>query len=351
MIPPLQQFHFEKYWASNRCLLSCSYWGFYYTRLLHDQFGKGFTTALIISKKGHSTCYFDIDDRRSFGEFRVNQIRPNWPESVSVLVEEIKKRADELVSLTEALAQKEIGETEWQSFVQAFTSYIGFHISPRNIIDFLPQGEQEQIKEVFTEVRLYTEPVWEKTEHFVAVFAQQIASKMGYDVTAILACLKEEIEQYFKDGILPPEKVLTERYRECALIWMNSTRHVIVGDEVLLVENSINQIDMQTSFVKGSCAYGGKVSGRVRIVLNPKEVKDFTSGDILVTGMTRPEFLMLMKSAAAIVTDAGGILCHAAITAREIKKPTVIGTVNATKFFRDGDIVEVDADAGTVRKL
>ncbi|MBU6390574.1 phosphoenolpyruvate synthase, partial [Patescibacteria group bacterium] len=77
----------------------------------------------------------------------------------------------------------------------------------------------------------------------------------------------------------------------------------------------------------------------------------FEKGDILVTGMTRPEFLPLMEKAAAFVTDAGGILSHAAIVAREMKKPCVIGTGVATQIFKDGDVVGVDADKGVVRKI
>ncbi|MBS3166574.1 hypothetical protein J4444_05625 [Candidatus Woesearchaeota archaeon] len=67
--------------------------------------------------------------------------------------------------------------------------------------------------------------------------------------------------------------------------------------------------------------------------------------------MTRPEYLSLINQAAAIITDAGGILSHAAISARELKKPCVIGTKNATKVLKDGDVVEVDATKGTVRKI
>ena len=67
--------------------------------------------------------------------------------------------------------------------------------------------------------------------------------------------------------------------------------------------------------------------------------------------MTRPEFLPLMKKAAAFVTDAGGLLSHAAIVARELKKPCIIATETATKVFKDGDLIEVDADKGVVRVL
>lgn len=67
--------------------------------------------------------------------------------------------------------------------------------------------------------------------------------------------------------------------------------------------------------------------------------------------MTHPEFVPFMKKAGAIVTDAGGILCHAAIVSRELKKPCVIGTQRATRMFKTGDRVYDDADNGTVSKI
>ena len=73
------------------------------------------------------------------------------------------------------------------------------------------------------------------------------------------------------------------------------------------------------------------------------------TGEILVTGMTDPRFVPLMKQVGAIVTDAGGMLCHAAIVARELKKPCIVGTKFATQVLKDGDLVEVDADKGEVR--
>ena len=105
------------------------------------------------------------------------------------------------------------------------------------------------------------------------------------------------------------------------------------------------------SEIKGNIAFKGIAKGVVRIVFDPLNVKEFNEGDILVTGMTRPEFLPLMKKAGAFVTDAGGLLSHAAIVARELKKPCILATEIATKILKDGDFVEVDADKGIVKIL
>ena len=103
--------------------------------------------------------------------------------------------------------------------------------------------------------------------------------------------------------------------------------------------------------VRGQPAMKGCVKGRARIVLIASMHKDFKEGDILIAGMTTPDFVSLMKKAAAIVTDEGGVTCHAAIVSRELGKPCIIGTKNATRVFKDGDLIEVDADKGIVRKL
>ncbi|MFA6095986.1 MAG: PEP-utilizing enzyme, partial [Candidatus Paceibacterota bacterium] len=103
--------------------------------------------------------------------------------------------------------------------------------------------------------------------------------------------------------------------------------------------------------VRGQVANRGKATGRVRIVKNKPQMQGVGRGDILVSPMTTPDFLPAMERAAAFVTDEGGITCHAAIVAREMKKPCVIGTKIATKVLKDGDMVEVDAEKGVVRIL
>lgn len=102
---------------------------------------------------------------------------------------------------------------------------------------------------------------------------------------------------------------------------------------------------------KGVIAHKGKAIGRVRLIRMEYQVQNLTESEILVTSMTDPDMVPAMKKAAAIVTDEGGITCHAAIVARELKKPCIIGTKIATQVLKDGDLVEVDANNGVVRKI
>lgn len=103
--------------------------------------------------------------------------------------------------------------------------------------------------------------------------------------------------------------------------------------------------------LNGTSAWPGRVRGRVRIVRQESDVINMEAGEILVATMTMPSLMLGVEKAAAIVTDEGGMLCHAAIVSREFDIPCVIGTGSATSSYRTGDLVDVDADAGVIRTV
>lgn len=133
----------------------------------------------------------------------------------------------------------------------------------------------------------------------------------------------------------------------------------VIGDKVQsLSANEVDDLKKKiiiknslTQKIEGHVACRGKVVGLVKIVNNVNDIYKFKEGDILVTAMTTPDYISIMKKAAAFVTDEGGISCHAAIVAREMGKPCIIGTKIVTKTLRDGDKVEVDAYVGVVKIL
>lgn len=110
-------------------------------------------------------------------------------------------------------------------------------------------------------------------------------------------------------------------------------------------------IDTEMKTIRGTPASRGVIKGSVRIVLGPEFFPTFKDGEILVTEMTRPDFVPIMKRAGAILTDEGGLTCHAAIVSRELRIPCIVGIKIGTRVLKDGDMVEVDADKGVVRKL
>lgn len=109
--------------------------------------------------------------------------------------------------------------------------------------------------------------------------------------------------------------------------------------------------DESATSVSGQIGHKGEATGPARVILSLKDFGKMRDGDVLVTTMTTPEFVLLMQKASAIVTNMGGLLCHAAIVSRELNKPCIINTKVATQVFKDGDELEVDANNGVVKIL
>jgi pyruvate,water dikinase len=104
----------------------------------------------------------------------------------------------------------------------------------------------------------------------------------------------------------------------------------------------------ETSLLSGLPGAPGRAAGVVRILTSPDEGDRFTSGEVLVAAMTSPDWVPVMRRAAAVVTDSGGMTCHAAIVAREMGVPCVVGTRTATSVLRTGEAVTVDGTRGAV---
>ena len=100
--------------------------------------------------------------------------------------------------------------------------------------------------------------------------------------------------------------------------------------------------------VRGLPASPGHTSGRVRVLRSPEEGKQLKAGEVLVAPMTNPDWVPAIRRAAALVTDGGGMTCHAAIVSRELGVPAIVGARTATTVLRDGELVTVDGIKGTV---
>ncbi|RLG21451.1 hypothetical protein DRN74_02725 [Candidatus Micrarchaeota archaeon] len=104
----------------------------------------------------------------------------------------------------------------------------------------------------------------------------------------------------------------------------------------------------QKIILKGMPASPGVAKGKVKIILSPSDNSKIREGEILVTVMTNPLYVTAIQKAKAIITDVGGMLCHAAIVARELGIPCVVGTEKATKILKDGMEVVVNGSEGKI---
>ncbi|MGZ4734634.1 MAG: phosphoenolpyruvate synthase [Acidimicrobiia bacterium] len=126
----------------------------------------------------------------------------------------------------------------------------------------------------------------------------------------------------------------------------------ISGEHVFLVQSRpITTLDQPTELaplVHGRSAAPGVVAGRVRVVHTVEDADGLRAGEILVAPMTTPDWVPAMRRAGALVTEGGGVTCHAAIVSRELGVPCIVGAHHATERLRAGELVTVDGTAGDV---
>jgi pyruvate,water dikinase len=102
------------------------------------------------------------------------------------------------------------------------------------------------------------------------------------------------------------------------------------------------------ALVTGLAAAPGRAAGLVRVLHTPAEGPTLVDGEVLVAPMTTPDWVPTMRRAAALVTDRGGMTCHASIISRELGIPCIVGARDATSTLRDGELVTVDGTTGAV---
>lgn len=127
-------------------------------------------------------------------------------------------------------------------------------------------------------------------------------------------------------------------------IWMLQSRPVTAAGG----ESAADSGRRGKELVRGLGAAPGVAAGAVRVISSLGDADRLAEDEVLVTHMTAPDWVPLMRKAVAIVTDSGGMTCHAAIVSRELGIPCVVGTAEATKVLRDGEVVTVDAGEGVV---
>jgi len=113
-------------------------------------------------------------------------------------------------------------------------------------------------------------------------------------------------------------------------------------------ERGVKMAGAEKIILRGLGAAPGIGKGTVKVLASPKEMNKVLKGDVLVTDMTTPDFVPAMKRASAIVTNSGGMTCHAAIVSREMGIPCIVGTKNGTTVLHEGQMITVDASRGIV---
>jgi len=190
--------------------------------------------------------------------------------------------------------------------------------------------------------------------HYADLLMRETAQRFKYSKEDLLNAWINEIVDIIRGEDL--HEMLAGRRAGYGIVIDRSGWRGLSSDQVKRYwAKYVDQVDLgEVREIKGVVACVGQdgfVRGRIRIIHDPKDADDFKEGEILVAVMTSPDYVVAMRKASAIVTNFGGLTSHAAIVARELNIPCVIGTKIATKVLKDGDEVEVDTDRGVVTIL
>ncbi len=210
-----------------------------------------------------------------------------------------------------------------------------FIISPKPLRTYLKTDSEIVTLPSGKYFRLMSLAANEKIEH--NIYSQFPPEKFDRLITYFLSIVKSAREK--KDFEIA--KKVRENIKKYRAIALQGAHSVTKAMKDYKTKNTL----------QGVSAYHGKASGSVVIVQHVDAIPKNLKNRIVVARMSSPRTAGLISRSKALITDEGGILSHAAILARELKIPCVIGTKIATKVFKDGDRVEVDATKGVIRKI
>lgn len=338
---------FERFCNRSMPLMAAQYW------YRGERYGLGkiinnvdYYNPLFVYKKNKGTdVYYEIDDNENDESLLTTYFRNN-PNHFKLLAKEYRQECDILLRL--------INEAKPKDFSKIFNLHTSFWPKLSIMVSIgglSKKGDSKKIVRHAYNLRKETEKIEYLSGNNLLALANQLLPNLN-DFIYFLTF--EEI----KNRNIPSKKELLKRKQGYIYFEDKIYTNITLGEfkktgkiEFVREETEKFLKKKNMHILNGVTAMKGKVRGRVRIIFEEHQLSRIKDGDILVTPMTTPDYIFAMKKALAFITDEGGITCHAAITAREMKKPCIIGTKIATQILKDNDLVEVDAYSGVVKIL
>lgn len=196
-------------------------------------------------------------------------------------------------------------------------------------------------------LKTYRMDICFKAHYFAYPLLEAIAKRFKLSVGELVYLTGYEIVDLLKENAKPNKREIKNRMSDYAIIETNGKYTLLSGKQVKKVSEKV----LKEISVTGTIANKGRANGVVKLIFKIDDILKVKRGDIIVSPMTYPQLFGAIVKAAGIITDFGGMLCHAAIVSREFGIPCIVDTKNATKVFKDGDLVELNAYDGIARKL
>lgn len=262
---------------------------------------------------------------------------PTWGvEHFNKNLQEIQNPKDKLVILAEKRREYKIQLYKTKRFFKENANLV-------DLIDLIQQ---------YLHLRTYRTEILRQFYYAILPFIKDLAKRMHLKEWIYVTFMTpEEINLFLLHDKQVNIPELRKRKKQWMMIKTPRQINFISGSKKIgLMKKKLYKIN-ETQIIKGTVASRGLAKGLVKVINTIKEIDKVQKGDVIVATMTSPDMTIAMHKAVAIVTDEGGITCHAAIASREFGIPCIVGTKIATKMLRDGDYVNVDAVRGIITKL
>jgi pyruvate,water dikinase len=309
--------------------------------------------TLHIFSRGSEEAYFIENEIKDLEKIRKKKLM-----SEGYMRKHLKEAEGSITLLSEFLDTSSLNSIkDLEKYSCLFKEMLSYYRASRpeifEIVELLLKTEMnkkyyQNLIEEYGKLRFKLKKAWFDAEKRTEKLRRTAAKKLGLTF--------KEYELMVGDKIVNKTE-LRNRNKLCVFGLVEGKKVLFVGDSAKKITSYLKEKINVEKIIKGRTVFHGFVIGKVRIIPQSNYTKMmekarlFQAGEILVTGMTQPDIVFACNKASAIITDEGGITCHAAIISRELKIPCVIGTKIATKIFKDGDLVEVDAERGIVRLL
>lgn len=220
-----------------------------------------------------------------------------------------------------------------------------------------PESLQRQVRflQEYIVLRTYRKNAICRAHYNQLPLLREIAFRLNIDAKKVFLLSYEELHGCLEKRISRArvQRLITEREKGWAILrWagkiciLTGTKEIVKAMEQYRISHAS---PARTKALKGRIACRGNAIGKVKIIHKLSDLGKIREGDILVTKMTTPDFVVAMRKCGGIITDEGGVTCHAAIVSREMNIPCITATRIATASLKDNDLVELDANTGVAR--
>ncbi len=298
-----------------------------------------------LNKLGVLEVYYDLKELETIFN-KITEGIANKPKLLDKVISDFYQYWNKLLPYLKG--KKIMNTKELEEYYKNWTNWWG----PMAYIFVIPDRENmpRELREKALKVRKETQEYSDDGDRVFTKFIEENYPKYKHLINLLTPSEAYRIDKLSKKEIDNIEKrkegvALATLYGKSKLISVNELADELKENKLTIEEAKKEQ----TKELTGLAASPGIVKGKVRLVLNKEDLKKVNKGDIMVTYATSPDYVPAMKKCLAIVTDEGGIVCHAAIVSRELHIPCVVGTKLATQVLKNGQEIEVDANRGIIK--